>query len=281
MTRDPEDVEALYRWFDALATERGPEEALHALRAFAATSTAAAPSLVLGYCLFGVGRRREAVDQFRRAHARRPREPTLYGLSSALIVTGRAEEALELLNAAGRRRPLTARPLVSLANAYLARGQPGHAARTLRRISARGRSDWKELVESAASRVKLAQARGRRAEAAPRTGRHSRSRSGRLRADWASDSGDGGVLLRIHGHPGAVQSRVGRVDPWRGALAVEVKARAKEGEANAEICAVIARALGVPPSAVMIVGGARSREKIVKVDGVAEADARRRLEGKA
>ena len=44
-----------------------------------------------------------------------------------------------------------------------------------------------------------------------------------------------------------------------------------EGEANAALCRVLARALGVPPGRVEIAGGATSRIKRVKIVGDAAA----------
>lgn len=54
-------------------------------------------------------------------------------------------------------------------------------------------------------------------------------------------------------------------------LAVRVRAAPVEGEANAALERVIARALGVRASAVQVVRGGRSRLKAVEIEGV-EAD---------
>ena len=50
-------------------------------------------------------------------------------------------------------------------------------------------------------------------------------------------------------------------------LKARVRAVPSEGEANAALCRLLAKALGVPPSRVDIVGGATSRLKRVKVMG--------------
>src|SRR3990172_5696700 len=158
LRRDPNDVEALYGYFDALVEESGTLRALEALEAWGRQTGAPSADLVVGYCLFGLGRNGEAVERFRRAHRARPREPTLYALSCALTVTGNAAESRRLLGAASRGRRLTARLLVSLADAHLAEGRPAAAESAPHRITPRGASDWSELVESAWERVRRARA---------------------------------------------------------------------------------------------------------------------------
>jgi uncharacterized protein YggU (UPF0235/DUF167 family) len=54
-------------------------------------------------------------------------------------------------------------------------------------------------------------------------------------------------------------------------LAVRVRALPMEGEANAALCRVLAKAVGVPPSRVEIVGGATSRLKRIAIAGNAVA----------
>jgi uncharacterized protein (TIGR00251 family) len=53
----------------------------------------------------------------------------------------------------------------------------------------------------------------------------------------------------------------------RTVLKVRVRAAPSDGEANAALGRVLAKALGVPPSRVDIVGGATSRIKRVEVSG--------------
>lgn len=278
VSRDPEDVEALYAWFDALSAHAGSQSALAALRALAERPGASSPSLVLGYCLFGLGRNREGVVAFERAHKRRPREPTLYGYASALLVTGNPQQALAVLEAADRRGKLTTRPLVCLANTYLALGRLRLAEKTLRRVSPRGEADWRELVESARAQVRLAQPRSSRLSKVGAGRRAARAREAGRGDEWLRAAADGGVLLRVHAQPGAARSRVGAVDPWRHALVVQVRARAEAGEANAELCRTLADTLGVAPSAVSIARGTRSREKLVRIQGVDVSRARPALE---
>ncbi|HEY1936255.1 MAG TPA: DUF167 domain-containing protein [Acetobacteraceae bacterium] len=62
----------------------------------------------------------------------------------------------------------------------------------------------------------------------------------------------------LHGVlPGAEGSR----------LRIAVTEAADRGAANRATCSVLARALGVPPSAVQVVAGAASREKLLRVAG--------------
>jgi uncharacterized protein YggU (UPF0235/DUF167 family) len=77
-----------------------------------------------------------------------------------------------------------------------------------------------------------------------------------------------------------VQSRAGRdelvVAPG-GVVLVRVKAPPEGGRANAAVCAVVARRLGVGRTRVALERGVRSREKLLTVDGITSAELRARL----
>ncbi|MEN9506886.1 MAG: hypothetical protein RI958_2812 [Actinomycetota bacterium] len=75
----------------------------------------------------------------------------------------------------------------------------------------------------------------------------------------------GGLTFVIHVRPGA--SRVGVDGEFDGVLAIRVTAPPSEGRANTEVVDVLAQALGVRRTDVHVVSGARSRRKIVHVDG--------------
>ena len=64
---------------------------------------------------------------------------------------------------------------------------------------------------------------------------------------------------------------VDTLDDGRAVLKVRVRAIPSEGEANAALGRLLAKAVGVPPSRVDIVGGATSRIKRVKIVGDAKA----------
>jgi hypothetical protein len=78
------------------------------------------------------------------------------------------------------------------------------------------------------------------------------------------------MRLAIHVTPKAPRDEVAG---WRaGELEVRVSAPPEDGRANRAACDVIARALGVPRSAVRVARGERARHKQVEIDGVAEDD---------
>ena len=78
------------------------------------------------------------------------------------------------------------------------------------------------------------------------------------------------VRLTPKGGRDAIESAETLAD-GRVVLKVRVRALPMEGEANAALCRVLARALGVPPGRVEIAGGATSRIKRVKIAGNAAA----------
>jgi uncharacterized protein (TIGR00251 family) len=55
-----------------------------------------------------------------------------------------------------------------------------------------------------------------------------------------------------------------------GAIVIRVTAPPVDGKANAALCAFVARAAGVAPSRVCVVRGQTSRDKVVRVEGVAQ-----------
>lgn len=74
-----------------------------------------------------------------------------------------------------------------------------------------------------------------------------------------------------------------RIDGWdadadgRPVLRVRVRARPVEGEANAALLKLLAKALGVPKSAVSLDRGGQSRQKMILVRGLTIDDLRSRL----
>ena len=73
------------------------------------------------------------------------------------------------------------------------------------------------------------------------------------------------------------------VDGWgedeagRPLLKARVSAPPVDGEANAALIKLISKALGVPRSAVRIASGEGARIKVLAVEGLDDAEARRRL----
>ena len=83
--------------------------------------------------------------------------------------------------------------------------------------------------------------------------------------------------VAVHLRPG------GRGDELLGfegeVLRAQVTAPPLDGRANRALCRLIAKRVGVAPSRVAVVRGAKSRDKLVEVEGVAAADLARRLAG--
>lgn len=74
-----------------------------------------------------------------------------------------------------------------------------------------------------------------------------------------------GALLEVRVQP---RARRNEVVGWQGAaLRVRVTAPPADGQANAAVIALLAKALGVPRSSITIVSGAASRDKRVQVSG--------------
>ncbi len=83
------------------------------------------------------------------------------------------------------------------------------------------------------------------------------------------EPGGGGAALRVKVQPRA--RREGLLGVAAGAdgprLRLAVTAAPEDGRANAAACALLARALGVAPSAVRVASGAAPREKTLAVAG--------------
>lgn len=62
-----------------------------------------------------------------------------------------------------------------------------------------------------------------------------------------------------------------------GALKVKLHAPALEGRANAALTEFLADRLGLPPRAVTLLHGDKSRQKIVRIDGLGRSEVERRL----
>lgn len=84
------------------------------------------------------------------------------------------------------------------------------------------------------------------------------------------------VAIRLQ--PRAKRSEV--VGERAGAIVVRVTAPPVDGKANAALCAFVAKTVGVPTSAVDVVRGQTSRDKIVRVVGASEDAVREALLGR-
>jgi len=62
-----------------------------------------------------------------------------------------------------------------------------------------------------------------------------------------------------------------------GVLIARVTAPALEGRANRALCRMLAERLDVAPSRVVLARGERSREKLIEIDGIEQAELEPRL----
>jgi uncharacterized protein (TIGR00251 family) len=85
---------------------------------------------------------------------------------------------------------------------------------------------------------------------------------------------DDGVVLTVRLTPKGGRDAIDGVEQsadGRTVLRVRVRAAPSEGEANAALVRLIAKALGVPPRAVELVAGHAARQKRLKIEGSAIA----------
>jgi uncharacterized protein (TIGR00251 family) len=79
----------------------------------------------------------------------------------------------------------------------------------------------------------------------------------------------GGITLRVRVKPRASHDAIEGVR--EGALVVRLTAPPVEGAANAALARVLAKALGLPPSAIALARGAKGRDKLVEIAGATTA----------
>ena len=84
--------------------------------------------------------------------------------------------------------------------------------------------------------------------------------------------GESSATIEVRVIPRAKRPQVGGERDGR--LLVRVAAPPVDGKANAAVVAALAKALGVPKRSIEIVGGATSRDKAVRVGGIAADDPR-------
>jgi uncharacterized protein len=84
-----------------------------------------------------------------------------------------------------------------------------------------------------------------------------------------------GCVLAVRAQPGA--RRIGIHGVFRDALKIAVSAPPEDGRANAAICEVIQKALGLKRSQIELISGQTSREKRILIRGISVADLERLL----
>jgi len=95
-----------------------------------------------------------------------------------------------------------------------------------------------------------------------------------MSADWLRSDG-AAVVLSLHVQPGARKTEVAGLHGE--ALKIRLAAPPVDGKANACLIGFLAKTLGSTRSNIEIVGGATSRDKRVRVDGVSTALVAQRL----
>jgi hypothetical protein len=80
---------------------------------------------------------------------------------------------------------------------------------------------------------------------------------------------DGAVTFDVLVQPRASRAKIGPIHDGR--LKVAVTAPPVDGEANAAVIELLAKALGVARGAVRVIAGTSSRRKTVEVEGIARA----------
>lgn len=80
---------------------------------------------------------------------------------------------------------------------------------------------------------------------------------------------EGALRFRLRVSPGASSDQIRGT--YGGALKVAVTAAPERGKANAAVCKLLAKALGVSKSAVVVVAGETSPDKTVEVRGEVDA----------
>ena len=80
---------------------------------------------------------------------------------------------------------------------------------------------------------------------------------------------ESGVFLSCHVQPGAKRTAVAGI--YGTALKVSLAAPPVDGKANRELCVFLAKKLKLPKSAVTLVSGQTSRDKVVFLPGVTAA----------
>jgi uncharacterized protein len=82
-------------------------------------------------------------------------------------------------------------------------------------------------------------------------------------------------ILRVHIIPNANIDTI--VGEYGDAIKIKLRAPAVEGKANAALRRFLAEELNIPQRAIVPERGARSRDKLIRIDGLSEEDIRRRL----
>jgi uncharacterized protein (TIGR00251 family) len=81
--------------------------------------------------------------------------------------------------------------------------------------------------------------------------------------------------IRVYVIPNAKIDKVS--GEHNGAIKIKLQAPAIEGKANAALRRFLAEKLSIPQRAIVVERGEKSREKVLRIDGLGEEEVRRRL----
>jgi uncharacterized protein len=85
------------------------------------------------------------------------------------------------------------------------------------------------------------------------------------------------TTIRVHVIPNAKIDKV--VGEHGDAIKIKLRAPAVEGKANAALRRFLAEKLSMPQRTIVLECGKRSRDKVIRIDGLSEKDIRRGLLG--
>jgi uncharacterized protein (TIGR00251 family) len=83
------------------------------------------------------------------------------------------------------------------------------------------------------------------------------------------------ATLRFHIVPNAKQNKV--MGEHGSAIKIKLRARAVEGKANAALRSFLAEQLEIPERAIVLERGQKSRDKLIRIEGLSEGEVRSRL----
>ena len=82
------------------------------------------------------------------------------------------------------------------------------------------------------------------------------------------------AILRVHVVPNAKSDCI--VGEHGGATKIKLRAPAVEGKANAALLRFLAKEMKLPRGTIVLQSGQRSRDKLLRIDGLSEEEVRRR-----
>ena len=104
---------------------------------------------------------------------------------------------------------------------------------------------------------------------------HPRAKGHRARSELRYNSSM--ATLRFHIVSNAKIDKV--AGEHGGAIKIKLRAQAVEGKANAALCCFLADQLNISQRAIILEHGQRSRDKVIRIDGMSEEDVRSGLLG--